>query len=140
MKSPLFPLRQGYYTALSGNLTLGGAVVKVASQFEACDNLPFVFIGEVNLLDLSTKDNYGSRASVLIDINGISRKDVEDLTNQVMGLVLKSHANQYVNVAPDFKVVTAKLESLTPLEEITQADKGYRYRILLRIENIIQEL
>lgn len=142
MKDPAYSIRKAYYEALNTLIYVNYAPVQIYDNIPDNANYPYVQISNVSMTDESTKSNFNTNCVVTIQIytgtdgTSYSKKDADDISNQVMQILLNRDAR--LDGGTDFEIVTAVLENTTYLE--TQYDGFYEVRKIIRIRNIVEQL
>lgn len=140
MKNPFKYLIPAYYTALSGQITVGGTILPVYDGMAAPNaDSSYIMIGERTSSQLNAKCSFTSECFVLIDIvlkgYGYGFKDSEEAADQILQRI-----NSNLNPTPTstFQVVTTSVQSINNLSGLNDADNVFR--TLIRFRNIVDQI
>jgi|Laugresp1bdmlbsn_1035097.scaffolds.fasta_scaffold00419_12 hypothetical protein len=140
MKNPFKYLIPAYYTALTGQITIGGSILKVYDGMvpqNASDS--YILIGERTSGQMKAKCDFTSECYVLIDCvikgNGFGFKDSEEAADQVLAII-----NSNANLVPSssFQVATTSIQSINNLSALNPADNVFR--TLIRFKNTVIQI
>lgn len=140
MKNPFKYLIPAYYTALSGQIVVGGNILPVYDGMAAPNaDSSFIMIGERTSSQIDAKCGFTSECFVLIDIvlkgYGYGFKDSEEAADQVLQRI-----NSDLNPSPtsSFQVITTSVQSINNLSSINSSDNVFR--TLIRFRNIVTQI
>lgn len=145
MKDLGYILRKQYKARLS--LTYNGAEVSVydSSGVLANAQAPYVLLGAFNTTETGqgAKDNYAQMCTLLVDVvtkygnSEGGKKQADEIANQIIEQI-RTRTNGYLDLSPNFQMVTTTVESSNTLEQMV-AD-GVLVRRLIRFNHKIYQL
>lgn len=135
-------LRKGYYTALNGNVTYGGQVIKVYDTFGLPEDAgyPYILLSSQNSQQKLVKGCKVYDADILIDIvtgelTPSGRFKAESIAEQVETLVNST----IIDITADgYKIGHTNRESDTDLG--SRNEQYYIFRKLMRYKHLIDKL
>lgn len=140
MKNPFKYLIPAYYTALTGQITIGGSILKVYDGMVPQNAaISYILIGERTSGQMKSKTDFTSECFVLIDcvIKGqnFGFKDSEEAADQVLAII-----NSNANLVPSssFQVVTTSVQSINNLSSLNASDNVFR--TLIRFRNTVLQI
>ena len=104
-------LREEYYTALQGSITLNAATVNVYDVVKADEDTPFIYFADFDFKEDSCKDNFNGVATITLMVitkytNAVGGSaDSDNIGSQILKLL---HNDTYFT-SDNFRVVTNKL-------------------------------
>lgn len=140
MRDNYTELRTHYYDTLQGSVTLGGADVNVYDVVEADADTPYIYFGEFDAAEDSSKDGYITNVTIGLLIvtkytNAVGgSKDSDDIASQILQLI----NNKTVVSTNNFKVILSKLVS--NFTNKTPTKTGTTIKKTLRIEHVVQQI
>jgi hypothetical protein len=111
MRDSYNELREEYYTALQGSITLNAATVNVYDMVQASQDTPYIYFADFDFKEDSCKDNFNGIATLTLMViskytNAVGgSKDSDTIGNQILQLL---HNDTYFTT-DNFRVVTNKL-------------------------------
>lgn len=143
MKEVGTTLRKAYYDKIT-SLTYQGSAVRCVEDIAATDlTPPYVVLSTQTERQLNGKSSFDFEATILIECITYAERaggkyKAEDLGNLILQNVITDSTASYLNLSPDFKLHTSRLESSNTITEAD--DSRVYYRKLYRISHLIEQL
>lgn len=143
MKSPVANLRKAYKDRLSA-LQFRGSGVRVIGKAQSVNPAsPYVMLSTQTNVQDNSKTGFHNTSTILLQVVGIADQNiselpVDELADLILQSVIPEGTAQYLDLSPDFNLITTKLTSDNTIDEST--DTNVYYRRLLRIEHEIEQL
>lgn len=143
MKSPKKALRKAYYDKLTSLTYNGNAVRVIGNATSDLKASPYVQLSTQTNRQNEGKAGFNHVSTMLLDVVGIfntniSEEIVDDLADLIIQNIVTEDLNSYLDLSPDFKVITTQLTSDNDLSEGNE--QRVYYRRLLRFEHKIDQL
>lgn len=136
-------LREQYYSALNGSVTVSGDTLKVYNKVPPDASPPYIRIGSDTGSEMIDKDAFGwnltQRVSVVYRFQGKEggEKLGETAKNQIMKIIRKD-PNNILDLGSDWNHIITRLEAQNKIEQ--QTSDGYVIKHVMTFRHVIEQL
>jgi hypothetical protein len=147
MKDAGYILRQKYFERLNGNVTDNGLNVPIYDSVSVDANVeqPYICLSTYSATEIGegTKESFGQETFLNVEVvckvdNSFGGKtQADNIYNQVVELI-RTRQSGYLDLSPNFQVITILQDNTTTIEEIVQT--GLINRRITRFRHKIIQL
>lgn len=144
MRNTKKKIREAYYNALSGSITLNGAPVPVVSGFTNAENIlaNHIIIDEMNETEKdSTQQSWGNETIVQLQLvsfalNSVSFDDLDEMEDQILQILFPTQKTVGISVT-GFELLNLTKDSSNDIVE--QDEAGSVVRRIIRFRQDIRQ-